>query len=123
MHPLMDNLRALRLSGMLEALEAQLKNSKINDLNFEERLSLLLEHEMTTRENKRLQSRLKKAGLKQNACVQDIDYKHPRGLDKFLIHSLENCGWVVDHRNILIVGPTGTGKTYLGEALSFIVHV
>lgn len=79
-HPNMDKLHALKFTGMLQALEEQLKQIDIHDLTFEERLALMLDRELTVRESRRLASRLKKAKLKQPACMEDIDFKHPRGL-------------------------------------------
>ena len=76
----MDKLHALKFTGMLQALEEQLKQIDIHDLTFEERLALMLDRELTVRESRRLASRLKKAKLKQPACMEDIDFKHPRGL-------------------------------------------
>jgi DNA replication protein DnaC len=116
-HPIIENLKKLRLTGIVEALETQLKNPESKDLLFEERLAMLVDNELMTRENRRLNARLKKAKFKQNACIQDVDYRIQRGLDKSLFMSLESCRWIIDHRNILIIGPTGTGKSYLGEAL------
>lgn len=117
-HPLIEHLKTLRLNGMAGSLQCQLENSTVEPLSFEERLSLLIESEKSHRENKRLQTRLKKAQLKQNACMQEIDYAFPRNLDKTLVLSLQDCQWVINHRNILITGPTGTGKSYLSEALA-----
>ena len=117
-HPVFDNLKKLRLKGMIEALKIQLNNSESSQLHFEERLALIVENEVVLRENNRLQVRLKKAKLRQNACIQDIDYRGSRGLDRTLMLSLESCKWIDSHKNILIVGATGTGKTYLGEALA-----
>ena len=117
-HPVVENLKVLRLHGMVEALQAQVANSDIANLGFEERLAFLVENEISTRENNRLKIRLKKAKLRQNACMQDIDYKSSRGLDKSLLLSLETCRWIEQHKNVLIIGPTGTGKTFFGEALA-----
>ena len=117
-HPILEALKKLKLNGMAESLEFQLNNQDIKDLLFEERLTMLIENEQVFRENKRLKTRLKKAKLKKNACMQDIDYKFPRRLDKSLIMSFQNCQWITHHRNILIIGPTGTGKSYLAEALA-----
>lgn len=117
-HPVIENLKKLRLAGAAEALEIQLKNPNSEHLLFEERLALLIDNELLLRENKRLHNRLKKAKFKQNACLQDIDYRSPRGLDKRHFMSFENCQWITTHKNILITGPTGTGKSYLAEALA-----
>jgi len=117
-HPLIETLKSLKFHGMLEAYEAQSSCKDAKIIGFDERLSLLLENEKTYRENIRLKSRLKKAKLKQQACMEDIDYRHPRGLDKSLMISLATCSWIGSHRNVLITGPTGTGKTYVGEALA-----
>lgn len=118
MHPVIENLKRLKLKGMLEALEKQVSSREKIDLTFEERLAILLENEISVRENIRLKNRLRKAKLKQNACMQDIDFKHVRGLDRGLILSLETGQWITNHRNVLVVGPTGTGKTFIGEALA-----
>lgn len=118
MHPVIENLKKLRFRGMLKALEVQSANPESENLGFEERLTLLLENELMVRENIRLKNRLKKAKLKQNACIHDIDFKPTRGIDRRLILSLETCQWIADHRNVLVVGPTGTGKTFIGEALA-----
>jgi DNA replication protein DnaC len=118
MHPVIENLKKLRLKGMLEALEKQCSSHEMDRLSFEERLSMLVENEVSFRDNMRLRTRLKKAKLKQNACMQDIDFRDTRGLDKALVQSLETGQWISSHRNVLIMGPTGTGKTFLGEALA-----
>jgi DNA replication protein DnaC len=78
---------------------------------------LLVDREMVERENRYLKLRLQKARLRQNACVEDIDYRHPRGLDKALMLKLAGCHWIRDHHNLIITGPTGAGKTYLACAL------
>lgn len=118
LHPVLATLKKLRLTGCAEALEHQSKNSEVTNLRFEERLSLLLEHEVCCRENKKLQLRLKRAKFRNNANMVDLIYETSRKLDKRLIQSLENCDWVSRHQNIIITGATGTGKSYLGEALA-----
>ena len=117
-HPLLDKLRELNFKGMLHALEDQLQQTTIEVLGFEERLALLLDRELTERENRRLSARLKQATLKQPACIEDIDFKHVRGLDRSLVLSLASCNWVKNNQNILLVGPSGVGKTYLACALA-----
>lgn len=117
-HPTLDKLQSLKFTGMAEALADQMAMSDIDDLTFEERLGLLVDREMTERENRRLGNRLKRARLKHNAALEDIDYQHPRGLDKGLIQSLSACRWVQEHLNILITGATGVGKTWLACALT-----
>lgn len=117
-HPVLENLKKLRLKGIIEALEIQLKNPDSKHLLFEERLALLIDHEMTLRENKRLQSRIKNAKFRHQACIHDIIYEPSRKLDRTLIMSLESCDWITKHQNILITGATGTGKSYLAEAFA-----
>jgi DNA replication protein DnaC len=117
-HPVLENLRKLRLTGAAQALELQLNNTASQGLTFEERLSLLVDYEMGFREQKRLQSRLKRARFKNQACIPDIIYDPSRKLDRSLILALENCLWVREHKNILITGATGTGKSYIAEALA-----
>lgn len=90
----------------------------MDSLSFEDRLLLLLEREMTQRNHRRLQVRLKQAKLKQTACIENIDFRAGRGLDKSQILSLATCQWIREHHNSLIVGATGTGKTYLACALA-----
>lgn len=118
LNPNLEKLQQLKFRGMRKALEEQLQQHDIDDLSFTERLALLLDRELLDRENHRLSIRLKKAKLKQQASIEDIDFKHPRGLSKQLILSLASCKWVNDHNNVLLIGPTGTGKTYLSCALA-----
>jgi DNA replication protein DnaC len=118
LHPVLEQLRTLKLNGMLEALQEQSKQPDIRQLSFEERLGLLIEHEVSLRESKRVKRRLQAAKLKTPACFEDINFKATRRLDKSLVISLENCQWIREHRNILIIGATGTGKTFLGESFA-----
>ena len=117
-HPTLDKLQALKFTGMATALAEQMNTPDIEELSFEERLGLLVDREATERENRRLSSRLRRARLKHNAALEDIDYRHPRGLDKSLIQSLAACQWVREHLNILLTGPTGVGKTWLACAFA-----
>jgi DNA replication protein DnaC len=118
LHPVKDKLNSLRLHGVLTALEEQLKLPDIDRLGFEERLGLLVDREMTERQNRSFKTRLRKASLRQSACVEDIDFRHRRGLDRTLVMNLAGCRWVRNHHNVLIVDPTSVGKTYLACALA-----
>jgi DNA replication protein DnaC len=117
-HPTLDKIEQLRLFGMAKAMREQLQNQKASALNFEERLGLLVDREMTERENRRLVTRLRTAKLRISAAIEDIDFRQPRGLDKSLVLSLASNQWITEHHNLLIIGPTGVGKSYLACALS-----
>lgn len=117
LNPLMEKLLALKLGGMTRALEEQINNSEIEALSFTDRLGLLVDRESVERENRRMKSRLKAARLRETAAVEDIDYRHPRGLDKALMQGLASCAFIREHLNVFITGPTGAGKTYLSCAL------
>ena len=114
----LDKLQTLRLHGMIKALGEQHATPDINDLSFDERLGLMVDRELTERENVRLTTRLKAARLRHNACLEDIDYRSPRGLDKALILQLGSGQWLRDGLNLIIGGPTGVGKTWLACALA-----
>lgn len=117
-HPTLDKIEQLRLFGMAKAMREQLQNQKASALTFEERLGLLVDREMTERENRRLVTRLRAAKLRISAAIEDIDFRQPRGLDKALVLSLASNQWITEHHNLLIIGPTGVGKSYLACALS-----
>jgi len=117
-NPTLDKLQALRLHGMIKALGEQHATPDINDLSFDERLGLMVDRELTEREDARLTTRLKAARLRHNACLEDIDYRSPRGLDKALILQLGSGQWLRDGLNLIIGGPTGVGKTWLACALA-----
>jgi DNA replication protein DnaC len=103
---------------MLHALEEQQQMADIERLNFEERLGLLVDREMTARESRRLTSRLRRARLRQPAVLDDIDYTVARGLDRALIARLSEGRWLREHLNVLITGPTGIGKSWLACAFA-----
>jgi DNA replication protein DnaC len=116
-HPTLDKLQTLHLTGMYHALCEQIALPESAALSFEERLGLLVDREITERSARRLTTRLRQAKLRQNACLEDMDYRSPRGLDKALLTSLATCQWVRERRNVLITGPTGVGKTWVACAL------
>jgi len=113
----MDQLRQLKLVGFLEALEQQREQPTTHDLPFEQRLALLIEREALHRDNRRLERLLRAAKLRLQACAEDIDYRHPRGLQRATMAQLLSGDWVVQSHNLCITGPTGTGKTWLACAL------
>jgi DNA replication protein DnaC len=117
--PTFDKLYALKLNGMAEGFREQiLQPAAAQDLAFEERFALLVDRQWTWKENKRIKRLLKDAHLKLQACVEDIDYRTPRGIEKSVLLSLASCSWIRNHQNLLISGPTGAGKTFLACALA-----
>ncbi len=117
-HPTLSRLRELRLLGMAKAFEEQLELQNARDLGFEERLALLIDRESSERDHRRYLSRLRNAKLKQQATIEDIDFKNSRGLDSTLVRELSSCQWIKDHRNLFITGPTGVGKTFFSTAFA-----
>ena len=114
-----EKLHALRLGGMAEAFRAQAEQAGITELSFEERFALLVDQQWNWRQNRALERRLTKAKLRQRACVEDIDFRQPRGLDRALVRSLtQDSAWVREHQNIFLVGPTGIGKSFVACALA-----
>lgn len=116
-HPTIEKMRALRLYGMAKAFEEQRSQPGMQELDFEERLGLLVDREQTEQENRRLQTRLRKAKLSQSACWEDVDWRSRRGLDKSLLTTLASCEWIRSRLNVILTGPTGVGKSYLACAL------
>lgn len=110
-------LNALRLTGMAAALEEQRGVPDVAQLSFEDRFALLLEREQATRDDRRLTRLLQLARFRVNACVEDINFRAKRGLDRALLLRLAGGDWIRAHQVVLLVGPTGTGKTWLACAL------
>ncbi|MBB4818684.1 DNA replication protein DnaC [Pseudomonas alcaligenes] len=112
-----EQLQALKLFGMASAMTAQLESPGIQSLPFSERVALLVEAECHDRDNRRQRRLMAQAKLKmRNACLEDIDYRPRRGLDKSQLLSLGQCQWIERHQHLLITGPTGVGKTWLACA-------
>jgi DNA replication protein DnaC len=103
---------------MAQAFQHQLEQAPIQQLPFDERFGLLVEAEQTHRNQARVRRLLKQAQCKQAACLEDLDYRASRGLDKSLLSSLATCEWIRQHLNLLLTGPTGTGKSWIACALA-----
>ncbi len=116
--PTIQKLQAMKLHGMVEALEEQRKSASVGDLSFEDRLAMLIERQWLWKENRALTARLQFAKLRQPACLEDIDYRHSRGLQRSVIEHLAGGDWIQHSQNCLITGPTGVGKSYLACALA-----
>jgi DNA replication protein DnaC len=116
--PVLQLLGKLKLHGMLDALQRQLSDPDAGALRFEERLTMLLQHELAERDNYRLTQRLRFAALPQPACLEDLDTRFARNLDPSLLSTVRDLGWIGRHLNVLITGPTGIGKSFIGAALA-----
>ncbi len=116
--PLLDKLTRLRLGALRVALEEQLQSTQYAELPFEDRLGLLIDRECTQRDNNRLKRRLKTAKLPVPATIEDLNISASRGLDRRVILHLAQGEWIRQHLNILVLGPTGVGKTFLSCTLA-----
>lgn len=116
--PTLTKMHAMKLSAMADAFERQLGSSEHAQLAFEDRVGLLVDAEWIRREESKLTRRLQRARLRHTASIEDVDFRAPRGLDRQLVLSLAQCGWIRDGLNLLITGPTGTGKSYLACAFA-----
>src|SRR5712672_3223304 len=111
--PMMEKLVAMRLQGMVDALKTQQQDPAAVELSFNERLAMLVDQQWNWRENQALGRRMKAAKLRGNACIEDIDFRVSRGLDKSVIRALaQESVWVSKHENIFVLGPTGVGKSF-----------
>jgi DNA replication protein DnaC len=113
-----EKLRSMNLSAMARYFDNQLADANISSLTFEERFGILVDVEWTTRRNNQLKRLIKSANYSQsNAALEDIDYASDRNLDKALIERLSSCDYILKCRNIILLGATGSGKTYISNAL------
>lgn len=117
-HQTLETLQQLSLRGMVEAYQAQLQQPETQSLSFDERFGLIVDREWNQRQNRRLARRLREAKLRLPACLEDIDFTVPRGLDRSLIRTLAEGRWLREHLNVLLSGPTGIGKTFVACALA-----
>jgi DNA replication protein DnaC len=113
-----EKLYHMKLNGMAEAFKEQLLQPDLAELSFEERFAFLVERHWTWKEDRRMRRLLSQAKLKINACIEDIDFRAHRGLQKSLILQLASCDWIKKAHNVIVTGPTGAGKTYLACALA-----
>jgi len=116
-HPTHERLIELGLTGMAKAFEEQRRSPDLEALPFEDRIGLLVDREVVERDTRRLTTRLKLAALRQNACVEDVDLRTPRGIDRAVFAKLVSGDWIDRHENLLITGATGLGKSWLACAL------
>ena len=116
--PTIEKLQTLKLHGMADAFRAQLETTNLSQLGFEERFAMLVDQQWLWRENRAPARRLHSAKLKERGVIEDVDYQHPRGLDRKLMRTLSSSEWVRQNQNILLIGPTGIGKSWLGCALA-----
>ena len=113
-----EKLYHMKLNGMAEAFKEQTLQPDLAELSFEERFAFLVERQWTWKEERRMKRLLSQAKLKINACIEGIDFRTPRGLQKSVILQLASCDWIKNAHNVIVTGPTGAGKTYLACALA-----
>jgi DNA replication protein DnaC len=119
MHPTINLLRELKLDGMADAFAELSQQDNARDLGHAEWLAMLIDRETASRNNRRFETRLRAARLRHGqASIEDVDYRVPRKLDKTLFQQLATCRWIVEHRNLLVTGPCGVGKSWLSCALA-----
>jgi len=116
--PTIEKLHAMKLHGMADAFQSQMEAADTGQLGFEERFALLVDRQWLWKENRALARRLRAAHLKERGVLEDVDYQHPRKLDRKLMRTLAGSEWVRHHQNILLLGPTGIGKSWLASALA-----
>jgi len=116
--PTIEKLNAMKLHGMADGFREQMETADASQLSFDERFGLLVDRQWIWKENRALIRRLQLAKFKERGVVEDIDYQHPRNLDRKLMRTLATSDWVRQHQNLLFIGPTGIGKTWLACALA-----
>jgi len=116
-HPTLEHLRQLGLAGMARAFEELTSRADSAELDHAEWLGLLLDREIADRQDRRLRARLRYARLRHSAAVEDVDYRTARGLDRALFQKLAMGAWIREQQNLIIVGPSGVGKSWLACAL------
>ena len=116
--PTIEKLHTMKLHGMADAFRSQIETTDASQLGFEERFAMLVDQQWLWKENRALARRLQSAKLKERGVIEDIDYQHPRGLDRKLLRTLSGSEWVRQNQNVLFIGPTGIGKSWLACALA-----